>query len=252
MKADPLVQLRLLDVQELDSRIDSLTHRLATIPEAQKLRDLASRRIAVDNAARDLRIQVDDLTAEQKRADADVEQVKARKARDQGMIDAGQVKDPKALERMLGELESLERRITDLEDTELEVMARLENAQLELAQRENELSQMAEEERSLRGAFERTAAELQNELAEVKSERTTTASGIPADLMALYERLRQNKGGVGAAALRRRECGGCRLTLNPADLGVIAKAPADEVLRCEECDRILVRTSESGLGNPTP
>jgi len=65
--------------------------------------------------------------------------------------------------------------------------------------------------------------------------------------MALYEKLREQKNGVGAAALRRRECGGCRLTLNASDLAVIAKAPADDVVRCEECGRILVRTSESGL-----
>ena len=68
------------------------------------------------NLVRDLRIQIDDLTAEQMRADQDVEQVKTRRERDQGMIDAGQVKDPKALERMLGELQSLHRRINALED----------------------------------------------------------------------------------------------------------------------------------------
>ena len=65
--------------------------------------------------------------------------------------------------------------------------------------------------------------------------------------MSLYAKLRDQKGGVGAAALRRRECTGCRLTLNASDLGVIAKAPDDEVLRCEDCNRILVRTAESGL-----
>jgi predicted nucleic acid-binding Zn-ribbon protein len=65
--------------------------------------------------------------------------------------------------------------------------------------------------------------------------------------MAVYEKLRAQKGGVGAAALRRRECGGCRLTLNASDLGIIAKQPSDEVIRCEECNRILVRTGESGL-----
>jgi len=64
--------------------------------------------------------------------------------------------------------------------------------------------------------------------------------------MALYERIRTQKG-VGAAELRARQCGGCRLTLNPSDLAVIAKAPVDEVMRCEECSRILVRTGESGL-----
>ena len=199
------------------------------------------------NHLRDLRIQVDDLTAEQKRADLDVEQVKTRRERDQGMIDAGQVKDPKALERMLGELQSLHRRITSLEDTELEVMERLETAQTELDSRTVELAAMEGEEAELRSAFQQKAGDLQNELSAVQRERSTIASGLPADLLALYEKLRAQKDGVGAAALRRRECEGCRLTLNASDLGIIAKAPTDEVLRCEECNRILVRTGESGL-----
>ena len=211
------------------------------------MRDLASRRTAVANAVRDLRIEVDDLTVEQKRADADVEQVKARKVRDQAMIDAGQVKDPKAVERMLGELESLNRRINSLEDTELEVMERLETAQTSLDERSTELDAMEGEEAELQAALHKKAGELQSDLAAAEAERVTTASGVSADLMALYEKLRIQKNGVGAAALRRRECGGCRLTLNASDLAVIGKAPSDEVIRCEDCSRILVRTGESGL-----
>jgi predicted nucleic acid-binding Zn-ribbon protein len=250
LKADPFVQLKLLDVQELDSRIDHLNHQLSSIPEAERLRELAGRRTAVSNAVRDLRIQVDDLTAEQKRADADVEQVKTRRARDQGMNDSGQVKDPKALERMLGELESLHRRITSLEDTELEVMERLEEAQSALDERSAELSEMEGQEAELRGAFEQKAGDLRTDLEQVRAERDTMVTGMPEDLLALYEKLRAQKGGVGAAALRRRACEGCRLTLNASDLGIIAKKPTDEVVRCEECNRILVRTGESGLGSP--
>jgi predicted nucleic acid-binding Zn-ribbon protein len=201
----------------------------------------------VANLVRDLRIEIDDLTAEQKRADLDVEQVKTRRERDQGMIDAGQVKDPKALERMLGELESLHRRITSLEDVELEVMERLETAQTTLESRTAELEAMDGEETELRAAFQQKAGDLQNELTAVEEERSMIAAGLPPDLLALYEKLRAQKDGVGAAALRRRECEGCRLTLNASDLGIIAKAPTDEVLRCEECNRILVRTGESGL-----
>ncbi len=199
------------------------------------------------NIVRDLRIQIDDLTAEQKRADQDVEQVKTRRERDQGMIDAGQVKDPKALERMLGELQSLHRRINSLEDVELEVMERLETAQTALASRTAELAAMEGEETELRAAFQQRAGDLQDELSAAQEERATSADGLPADLLALYEKLRAQKDGVGAAALRRRECEGCRLTLNASDLGTIAKSPTDEVLRCEECNRILVRTGESGL-----
>jgi uncharacterized protein len=163
------------------------------------------------------------------------------------MIDAGQVKDPKALERMLGELQSLHRRINSLEDVELEVMERLETAQTALGSRTAELEAMDGEEAELRGTFQQKAGDLQNELSEAQAERATNAAGLPADLLALYEKLRAQKDCVGAAALRRRECEGCRLTLNASDLGIIAKAPADEVIRCEECNRILVRIGESGL-----
>ena len=53
--------------------------------------------------------------------------------------------------------------------------------------------------------------------------------------------------GTGAAALHQRRCGGCRLELNPVEIQRLRAADADEVLRCEECNRILVRTPESGL-----
>ena len=239
--------MKLLDLQELDSRLDALHHKLSTIPEAAALAELTDRRSEVDGATRDLRVEVADLTTEQKRADADVEQVKARRARDQAMIDAGSITDPKALQRMLGELESLQRRISDLEDVEIEVMERLETAQASLTERAAELEKLDRDIEALGHTRAHKAGELDEELAAVAAERKTTASGIPADLLALYEKLREQKGGTGAAALRRRECTGCRLSLNPSDLAAIAAAPSDEVVRCEECSRILVRTGESGL-----
>jgi predicted nucleic acid-binding Zn-ribbon protein len=239
--------LKLLDVQELDSRLDAIQHQLATIPETLQLVELAGRRTEVDGLVRDLRVEVDDLTAEQKRADADVEQVKARRVRDQGMIDAGSITDPKALQRMLGELESLQRRIADLEDVEIEVMERLEAAQTGLEERTAELTEIDSQVAALEKVRADKAHELETSLDAVAAERAALAVELPDDLLALYTKLRAQKGGVGAAALRRRECGGCRLTLNPSDLATIAAAPTDEVVRCEECSRILVRTGESGL-----
>ena len=250
MRADPSVQLRLLDVQELDSRADTLRHRIGSVPEAQQLRELAAQRTQLSNQVRDLRIEVADLTREQKQADRDVEQVKTRRTRDQGMVDAGQIKDPKALERMLGELQSLHRRIGDLEDVELEVMERLEAAETALTEREAQLASLEAHGEDLRTTVMTTTSDLDVQLAAVVRDREAAAEGLPEDLVALYEKLRANKGGVGAAPLRRRECGGCRLTLNASDLGVIARTPPDTVVRCEECDRILVRTPESGLAQP--
>lgn len=247
MKADPFAQLKLLDIQELDSHHDQLRHRLATLPQHAELEQLRRERREVEDRTRDARIVVDDLTREQKRADVDVEQVKARRKRDLDRMEQGLITSPKDLEHMQGELVSLERRISSLEDTELEIMEQLETAQQELSGLEARLAEIddklahAERERDV------AAREIEDELATIGPKRVGVAGEVPEDLMALYERLRQQKGGVGAAALRARRCEGCSLQLNASDLGVIAKAPSDEVLRCEECSRILVRTHESGV-----
>lgn len=247
MKADPFAQLKLLDVQELDSRQDQLRHRLASLPELAELKELAVQRAAIDDRARDARILVDDLTREQKRADADVEQVKARRKRDQDRMDQGLITSPKDLERMQSELVSLERRISELEDVELEVMEKLEQAQTELTAMEAQLGVLDGRIAAAQAARDEAATEIQQQLATAAGERSERATDVPADLMTLYTRLREQKGGVGAAALRARSCGGCSLQLNSSELAEIARTPSDEVLRCDECNRILVRTPESGI-----
>lgn len=247
LKADPSAQLELLELQDLDTRHDTVQHRLRTLPEIARLKELDEQRSRLDGRVRDLRVAVSDLTEEQSRADADVEQVKARRERDQGLVDAGSVSDPKALERMLGELESLQRRIATLEDVELDVMQRLEDTQAELDAHEIELGKVDDEIAQVRAARDVKVRDLEQEAAELQAERGQVAAKVPDELLALYEKLRAQKGGVGAAALRRKECEGCRLAINTIELARIAKAPADEVIRCEECGRILVRTQESGL-----
>jgi uncharacterized protein len=162
-------------------------------------------------------------------------------------MDQGLVTNPKDLERMQGELVSLERRISDLEDVELDVMQRLEDAQAELDRLTADLEQMDRRASDLSATRDEKAGKLDAEVAEVAAQRKPLADGLPADLVTLYDRLRAQKGGVAAAALRARRCGGCSLELTAADLSAIGKAPTDEVLRCEECNRILVRTSESGI-----
>jgi predicted nucleic acid-binding Zn-ribbon protein len=234
-------------VQELDSRLDQLRHQLRSLPETGQLAAVEKERAAVEDRVRDARIAVDDLTKQQRRADADVEQVRSRRTRDQQRLDSGQVTNPKDLSHLQQELVSLDRRISELEDVELEVMEQLETAQGDLTQVTAQAEDLDRRIAELTAAREEKAAAIKEEGAKVKQERGPVADGVPADLLALYEKIRENKGGVGAAALRARRCGGCTLELSAADMGVIAKAPTDEVLRCEECQRILVRTSESGI-----
>ena len=247
MKADPFAQLKLLDVQELDARTDLLRHQLRTLPELAEIDRLSAQRRDLDDQARDARIAVDDLTVEQRKVDADVEQAKARRERDQQRMDQGLVSNPKDLQRMQQEMESLRRRITSLEDDELEVMERLEEAQQALDRLTTQLAETDARLAELSAAREQKAAALESSLADVAGRRGPVVADLPADLLTLYDRLRESKGGVGAALLRARRCEGCNLDIDNAELAQIRSAPSDTVIRCEECSRILVRTSESGL-----
>lgn len=246
MKADPAAQKRLLDLQELDSRADRLRHQRGSLPEIHRIAELEEQRRTIDDQRRDAQILTDDLTSEQQRADADVEQVKARRERDRQRMDSGAISNPKDLERMTHELESLERRITTLEDAELDVMERLEEAQGSLASLTEQVATIDAELTDLRARRRELEGTIDVELDEVAAARTPIADELPSDLGALYDRLRASKG-VAAAELRARRCGGCQLTLDNAELEQIKRAAPDEVVRCEECQRILVRTSESGL-----
>ena len=247
MRADPFAQLKLLDVQELDTRLDTLRHQVANLPETAELRRLSAEIGELRASEGALRTEVDDLTRDQRRADADVEQVKARRARDQQRLDSGAITNPKDLERLQHELVSLDRRVSELEDAELEVMERLETAQATLTDVRSRMQQVATAGRELTTVREDRIAAIQSEAEKVTRERSDAVAELPAELVALYERLRQQKGGVGAAHLRARRCDGCSLELDSAELARISAQRSDEVVHCEECGRILVRSGESGL-----
>ncbi|ROS30972.1 zinc ribbon domain-containing protein [Cellulomonas sp. PhB150] len=236
-------QRRLLDVQALDTRLDQLAHKRRTLPELARLAELDSQLDDLHTALVTSQTAVSDLRREVTKAEADVEQVRSRAARDQARLDSGQG-SPKDLQAIQHELETLARRQGDLEEVELEVMERLEAHETALA--EVTVAHDALVARKAEVVAERDAAfaEIDAEIATVGGERAGQADGLDAALVTLYERLRGQLGGSGAAALRGRRCEGCRLELNPLDLDVIKKKSDDTVVRCEECGRILVRLPE--------
>ena len=247
MNAAPEDQLRLLDVQELDSTLDRLEHRKATLPEHAEIAGLEERRSTISDDVVRAQTEDSDLGREQSKVDTDVEQVRNRMTRDQQRLDSGQVSSPKELENLQSEIESLHRRQTELEDAELEVMEQREEVQKRLAQLQEELAGveagLTDAQVRRDAVFEEVAAQTEKTAAQ----RAEVAATLPDELIVLYAKLRASSGGVGAAALRRGRCEGCHLQLNTTDLNRIRDADTDEVLRCEECRRILVRTADSGL-----
>lgn len=187
-----------------------------------------------------------DVEREQTKAAADTEQVRQRAARNQQRLDAGTL-PAKDLAGLQHELASLAKRQGDLEDVELEILQRLEDIDTRLSDVAGQTAEVQAERELAVARRDATFAEIDGEAASSGGFRTTLGGQIDPALIALYEKVREQQGGVGAAALQHRRCQGCRIELNTVEINRIRAAPEDEVLRCEECRRILVRTAESGL-----
>jgi predicted nucleic acid-binding Zn-ribbon protein len=245
VKADPTRQLRLLDLQALDTKLAQLDHRLGSLPEHAKLEELGGRVADLDAEAVRARTALDDVQREIAKAEADVQLVRDRAARNQQRLDtgAGSAKDMQALQH---ELDSLARRQSTLEDEELEVMERAETLQAEVAEVEQRIASVTAETEELTAARDEKVGAIEAERATVAAGRADLVIEVGEDLVALYEKVR-TQSGTGAAPLVQRRCGGCQLELNTVEIGRIRAAAEDEVLRCEECRRILVRTPESGI-----
>lgn len=237
-------QLRLLDVQALDTRAAQIAHQRAQHPARAALASASARIEELQDELAAAQTAVGDARRELTKAEADVEQVRARARRDQARLDSGAVgaKDAQAL---VSELASLARRQSALEDAELEVMERVEMLETVLAGVEGTHERALAERDAAAAELAEAERRLDAEAAALAQERAGAVDGLDEGLVALYERLRGQLGGLGVAPLRGRRCEGCRLELNPVDLGRITAAPPEQVVRCEECGRILVRGADA-------
>jgi predicted nucleic acid-binding Zn-ribbon protein len=240
-------QLRLLELQDKDTRLNQLAHKARTLPESTRLAEVDARLSRLRDEVVAAETIASDLEHEQEKADQDVEQVRERTRRDQQLLDSGTIGDPKQLQSIQSELQSLARRQGDLEDVELEIMERVEGARAAVVQLTGDRDAVAGDRAELAAQVDALLAGITAERIAVEADREAIVQSIPADLLGLYDKIRADHGGVGAAPLHRGRCQGCRMELPPNEIEAIREAPADKVIRCEECRRILVRTPESGL-----
>ncbi|WP_194419667.1 zinc ribbon domain-containing protein [Microbacterium abyssi] len=243
MNATPEQQRILLDVAELDRRLQQAERQRATPAQGARINELAKERqeqlreLTVLSGARD------DIRTELTRLESDVKVTEQRRTRDADRLaTATNPKDAQALEH---ELASLAKRISALEDVELDVMGRLEEAEAAVATQQALIDTTTAEGTDLTAQAKASIAAATTEIAQLTRDRDAVTAEIPADLLAEYTRRASR--GIGVGLLRRGTCEGCRMMLPGTNLNEIRQAAPDAVVSCPECGAILVRTDESGL-----
>jgi predicted nucleic acid-binding Zn-ribbon protein len=232
---------RLLEVQEEDTLLDQLRHRRRSHPLRAELDELDRRAAELESARAEAAAQVEVLAERQRRIEADVEATGQRAQSIEARMYSGEVSAGRDLQALSEESQSLKRRINHLEDEELTVMEEREPLDRRLAELDSAVGAAAER----RAALEAELAEAQKDLLTQESEheaaRRTRAASVPADLLERYEKLRARLGGVAVAPLAHGTCGGCHLSLPATELDRMKRAPADAIVSCEQCGRMLVR-----------
>jgi predicted nucleic acid-binding Zn-ribbon protein len=246
VKADHFEQQKLLDLAAEDVALTQLAHRRRTLPEEAAVEAAAEAERTLSGDVVRAQTEVSDLGREVKRLEADVDTVRAREDKDQRLLDSGSV-SPKEMTNLQHELVSLKRRQSDLEDQELELMERLEVAEKALAAAQQGLDQARADRERAEQLRDDALADIADGTQRHEAARAAVAGEISAPLLALYDRIRTQTGSTGAAMLKARQCQGCRLELYGNELASVRTADPHEVVRCENCGRILVRTAESGL-----
>jgi predicted nucleic acid-binding Zn-ribbon protein len=243
-KASPQDQQRMLDLQALDTKLDQLAHKRRSLPQHARIAELDAQLADLDTAIAASRTSVGDIKREVAKAEADVQQVRDRAARDQTKLDsgAGSAKDLQALQ---SELVSLARRQGDLEEVELEAMERLEAHESALAELTTAHAALLNDRAGVAAERDAEIAVLDSQAQTVRAEREAVAAPLEERLITLYDKLRARFGGVAIARLSHGRSGGSGMPVPPSELAKIKATPADEIVYCEDSGRILVRGEDA-------
>ena len=240
MKASVTDQNNLIELQRIDSAISQANHRLKTLPEHQQLVAIQAKLVAGAAELETAEAELADVAIDLRRSEVEVEQVADRMTKDEARLSGGQA-SPKELEQLQHELGTLAKRKSELEDGELEIMIRHDGAKQKVETLKSDEDGLKKLELELNIRLENAKTEIDREIALKNSERTLLVPKIDTALIELYEKVKASGSGIGAALLIGNTCDGCRLAINAVEMERIKSLDSEEVLRCEECRRILVR-----------
>jgi predicted nucleic acid-binding Zn-ribbon protein len=237
MKATPDQQQQILRLAQLDQELSVGSAQLRHLREGAEIAAIRTELIQSSERLLEGRTELENITAELKRSESDLELVEKRIAQDnERLLTVSSHKDADGISH---ELVSLKARLSNLEDVELEIMERRDAATAALETLTAERADIAQKLSVAEAAAEVEIIKLQSGLSLVAGERKSLQDSLPAELFELYEKKASR--GVAAGRLINRDCDACRIALTSAAYEDVIATAQDEIATCPNCQAILVR-----------
>ena len=240
MQASPEQQSLIFELQLLDNEIMQANTKLKSLPEIEQLLHIDKRIVTATDELATVKAEADQIALELRRGEVDVETVTDRIKKDEARLASGNA-TPKELEQLQHEVGTLKKRQETLEEIELEIMVRSEAITARTNTLTTDLASLETLKAEINQRLTTASGEINAVITNKSSDREKVVVKIEKPLIDLYEKIRTASGGVAAAALVGNKCNGCNLAINAVEMERIKSLAKDELLRCEECRRILVR-----------
>ncbi len=231
----------LLALQDVDTAIDQHRHRRANLPERAELADTEAAIAQTTDARDEVVRRRDDIAGRQQGLERDLSASEERMAEINRRLSTGGIAAAREVTALNTSVEHLRARVSDLEDQILAAMEERGPLDEMADATTHDLRALEDRRQSLTEGVGRDEVEIDAEVAELERRRQEAVAAVPADLLATYDRLRARLGGIAVARLVGDHCDGCHLRLPATELDRLKHAPADELIFCDQCGRILVR-----------
>jgi hypothetical protein len=226
--------LRISQLQAVDLEIQRLKGRLAQIPKEKEQCSFE-----LKNRREELKAVKNRLTELKKSShllELDLGSVQEKINRYSAQLFSAKTNEE--YKAFLNEIDLEKRRKAEIEERIIEVMEELEALQAKIKFQEAETSDAEAKTNDKLSELNSELDRTRGELLAVEQNRSGITAELKPEVLALYERIRQGKGGVALARLQDNRCSGC-LTLLPPQF-VIEVEKGDRICFCEYCGRILI------------
>ncbi len=232
----------LLALQDLDTGLDQRRHRRSHLPERAELAAIDREAAELAATTAEATVGRDEIAGRQAAVEAELATTEERMASVNRRLYGGEVRASRDLQALAADVETLKGRASSLEDEVLELMELREPFETRLAAVSARTAALAERRLVTAEALALSEATVDEELDRLAKQRADAAASVPAELLGTYDRLRARLDGVAVARLVGNHCDGCHLTLPSMELDRIRHLAEREVVTCDQCGRILVRS----------
>lgn len=243
MKAPYCDQVKLLDLQPIDTELARLKHQQAnpqTTAHIEKLRVEAKKvdraRIMANSADGQVRTKLQSIQT-------DIDQATNRLTVQEERLHSGKGSH-REIVALDGEVKRLKNRLDELRAEKNKVSAALDDIANKIHKCEELTDKINEKIAQLEDEGASHSSELGKQVAELQSKRDELAADIDPQLLEEYERIRTITGGTGVAGMRQQYCPDLGFELSPAMWDRFQRADDDEVVTSDEYEYILVKIPE--------